>query len=119
MEQTLEIINIIRVSLVIMLGATSVIFWECYPECKILYEVTQLGLTTVIFALQIPIVVLGIFLNQSYGMEIFYLCLAVVYLVRTSLVIGYKMRKKQIPRVIRNIFGEPSKGESEETSDNQ
>ena len=115
MEQTLEIVNIIRIVFIIVIVAT--IFWEVKSKGAMLCKVTQLVVAAVIFALQIPLVVFTIFLNRAYGLEVFYLCMAVVYLIINSFLIGKKMKKREYPIGIGIIIG-PIPEKSVETSDN-
>lgn len=92
MEQTLELIEII-VNAVVLIFIGSLI-WEITSKGSMSCKVTQLVLTTVSFALQIPRLVLRIFLNQPYGIIICLLCIWALNVAIDSFLIGAKMGEK-------------------------
>ena len=59
-------------------------------------RLTQLGPSTVLFALHIPRLVLKILLNQSYGMIIVLLCLWALEIALFSFIIGNKIGEKSV-----------------------
>ena len=89
MENSLKIIeNIILVVALIYCGT---FFWQSKSKNIILCKVTQIGITIVLFALQIPRLVLEVLLNRSYVMTIILLCVWTLILTMNSFILGNMM----------------------------
>ena len=92
MEQTLAIIEN---SIIVVLFIFAVIFfWQIKSKKSMACKVIQLGLTTVLFVLQIPKLILEIFLSKSYVFEILMLCSWALIVAGYSFVIGKEMGEK-------------------------
>ena len=121
MEQALNLIEIISGAVVLIFACTLV--WEIKSKGSMSCKVTQIVLTTVLFALQIPTLVLRILLNQPYVIIICSLCIWALYIALNSFLIGLMSGKKLastvvVPKIIIDIL-EPNQENSEGTSNNQ
>lgn len=121
MEQTLLIIDIvILLAIIIFIGT---IVWQRKSRHSMPCRVTRICLQAVLFALQIPKLIMEIYLNLSYGMTVLLLWLWALSIVYDSFLIGYERGKQSaLLGVVIKIMDdtiERSKENSEEESDNQ
>jgi hypothetical protein len=88
MEQTLHIIEIaISIGLIILAGT---LFWQIKSDNRRICQITQIGITTVLFGLQISKLVMKIYLNQPYAIAILLLCLFAFSITLQAYLIGIR-----------------------------
>ena len=121
MEQTLKIIEIISLVSALIFGGT--LFWEIKSNGSISCKVTQLIFVTEMFILQIPRLVLRIFLNQPYASVIILLGIWVLNIAIDAFLIGAEMGENSaymnITIEILNNNDERCQEDSKEKNDNQ
>lgn len=88
MEQTLHIIEIATSIGIIILAGT--IFWQIKSDDSRICKITQIGITTILFGLQISSLVMKIYLNQPYAISILLLCLFALSIALQAYFIGIK-----------------------------
>ena len=121
MEQTLKTIE--SIILVVVLIFYGTFFWQSKSKNSILCKVTQLGITIVLFALQISRLVLQVLLNRSYVMTIILLCMWALILAISSFIIGKMMGEASttivfVVKMMDNSI-EQNQEDCEATNDNQ
>ena len=121
MERILKIIEIIALDGMIAYCITC--FWEIKSKVNITFKVMQMILATVIFALQIPRVVLSILLNKPYGSIILLLVLWVLNIAINAFFIGVKLEESSahmnITIELLNNTDEWCQEDSKEKNDDQ
>lgn len=121
MEQTLQIIETVILVVVLIFGGT--LIWQWKSKDSMSCKVTQLGLATVLFALQIPRLIMEVSLNQSYGNTVFLLCLWALNVVVNAFIIGNKMGEQstslEVVIKITDDIIKRSEENSEEENDTQ
>ena len=119
MEQSLIIINNISPVVAIILLGTYFCFFK--SNDSIPCRTIRIGLEIILFALQIPRLVLEIVLNQPYGMTIFLLCLWLLAIACDSFLIGCKIGEAstviEFLIEITDESSEQGQEENKETSD--
>ena len=126
MEQTLEIIEIISGVFVLIFWGT--ILWQIRSNSSIPCIVTQLVITAILFALEIPCLILQTLLHQSYGITILFLCFCSANVSVDAFNIGKRIGKKSASMnsvatildeiIIGSIIGEIIERSQEDDSEN-
>lgn len=92
MEETLEIIGIVSVCVVIVYLA--ILIWHWKSKERLSRRLLKVLLETILFALEIPQLVLQVSLGKSYGITIFLLCMWGICIVLNAFIIGMEIGDK-------------------------